>query len=94
MAETRSPQVARRCRLDESAGRVRPCVEEGCPFWEPGGAALDGRCAFESVDFERRPELVPELLLLRARLGSARTRDELRDARELFDRVLRRWAVF
>jgi len=22
----------------------------GCPFWEPGGAVLSGRCAFERLD--------------------------------------------
>jgi hypothetical protein len=94
MAGTRSPEATRRCRLDESVGRTRPCVERGCPFWEPGGAALEGRCAFEPVDFERRPELVPQLLQLRERLAAARTDEEERDARELFLRLLGQYAVY
>jgi hypothetical protein len=94
MAGARSTQVARRCRLDQSAGRIRPCVEGDCPFWEPGGAALEGRCAFESVDFDRDPELVPQLLRLRERLASARSDKEARDARELFLRLLGKHPVF
>jgi hypothetical protein len=57
------------CRLDELDGRLRPCPEDQCPFWEPGGAVLDGRCAFEQLDLAGRNELVSELLRVRALLS-------------------------
>jgi hypothetical protein len=88
MGRTHAPQRTRLCRLEQSAGRARPCAEAACPFWEPGGAALEGRCAFEGVDFERRPELAVRLLVLRARLESPDGEEEAREARALFLGVL------
>jgi hypothetical protein len=55
------------CRLAAAALRDEACAAR-CPFWEPGGAVLDGRCAFETVDIEGRGPLVTELLDLRGRL--------------------------
>jgi hypothetical protein len=87
MSGTRSVRTAV-CRLDEALGRPHPCTTAACPFWQPGGAVLEGRCVLEHVDFERRPELAPELLDARRRLERARTEDEARDAHELVLRVL------
>jgi len=72
--------VGRPCRLDALAGGESLCPEEGCPFWEPGGAVLEGRCAFERLDLAGRPALVSELLRVRERLGA---RAAGKDARAL-----------
>ena len=56
------------CRLDALAGATTLCSEGECPFWEPGGAVLEGRCAFEKVDLACRPEVVSELRRLREKL--------------------------
>lgn len=58
-------QMTRTCRLDALAGATTLCTEGDCPFWEPGGAVLEGRCAFERLDLLRRPDVVSELLRLR-----------------------------
>jgi hypothetical protein len=76
------------CRLERAAGRNAPCPEEACPFWEPGGAVLEGRCAFDRLDLTGRPEVVAELLRVRYALGSAVSQDAERDARHLFHRLL------
>jgi hypothetical protein len=60
------------CRLHATLGRAEECPENACAFWEPGGAVLAGRCAFEDLDVEGRPELAPFLLRIRERLESAR----------------------
>jgi len=80
------------CRLEQVAGREAPCPEAGCPFWEPGGAVLDGRCAFERLDLERRPEVASELVRVRRLLESAVSESEERHARHLFHRALNRSA--
>ncbi len=82
---TPSGGTARLCRIAAAIGRAEPCSENGCPFWEPGGAALEGRCAVERLDLHGRDD-VPELLLrLRARLGEAvTTADAERARRELY----------
>jgi hypothetical protein len=59
------------CRLDESAGHERRCTEDECVFWEPGGAVVEGRCAFEQLDLAARPGLVAELIRLRDLLDAA-----------------------
>ena len=63
--------MTRICRLDAAAGPERVCSEGGCSFWEPGGAVVEGRCAFEQVDLAGRPGLVSELLRLRDLLDAA-----------------------
>lgn len=63
--------MTRTCRLDSLAGTTTLCTEGDCPFWEPGGAVLDGRCAFEGLDLLRRPAVVSELLRLREELAAA-----------------------
>jgi hypothetical protein len=59
------------CRLDALAGRDKLCPEDGCPFWEPGGAVLEGRCAFERLDLAGRPAVASELLRIREVLDAA-----------------------
>jgi hypothetical protein len=80
--------MSRICRLEQVTGREAPCPEAGCPFWEPGGAVLEGRCAFERLDLEGRPQVVSELLRVRRLLESAVSEAEERDARHLFHRAL------
>lgn len=74
------------CRLEALAGRERPCPEDACPFWEPGGAVLEGRCALEQVDLAGRSAVVSELLHLRDRLHA--TAVEEQQARGLYRRLL------
>lgn len=58
------------CVLDAARGVVRPCVEQDCPFWEPGGAVVEPGCALVrlGVDIERRVEA-----LLRGRSSGLRS---------------------
>lgn len=65
------------------------CPEERCPFWESGGAIVEGGCAFERVDLPDDPELADWLLEIRAKLESARTHGEEREALRLYHRLLK-----
>ncbi len=58
-------------RSKRPSARSRPVPEDACPFWEPGGAALVGRCAFEELDVAADAALATWLLELRERLASA-----------------------
>jgi len=76
------------CKLQYALGRVEACPESGCPFWEPGGAALEGRCAVEQIDFAARPDLAELLVRVRLELERVRTRREADEVRSLFYRLL------
>lgn len=76
------------CKLQYELGRVEECPESACPFWEPGGAVLDGRCAVERLDLVGRPEVADWLIRIRKRLDAAKTDDEEAAARSLFYRLL------
>lgn len=80
----------RLCRLQYNAGRVEDCPEDRCPFWEPGGVALDGRCAIEHVDLRANDEVVHWLLDLRSGLERAQATGEPPEAqtRRLFYRLV------
>jgi hypothetical protein len=80
--------MIRSCRLEQVVGHDAPCPSARCPFWEPGGAVLEGRCAFERLDIGGRPQVATELLRLRRLLESAVSEGEERHARHLFHRVL------
>lgn len=80
--------MSRPCRLDALAGRERVCPEAKCPFWEPGGAVVEGRCAFERLDLAGRPVLVSKLLRLREELSVPVDGDEERRVRRLYHRLL------
>ena len=81
--------ISRTCRLASAVGAVERCTESGCPFWEPGGAALEGRCAFERVALDQRPELARWLVELRPRLAGGANDAEGRAARAVYDQFLR-----
>jgi hypothetical protein len=76
------------CALEHAVGRAGSCPESDCPFWEPGGAVLMGRCAFERLDLSGRSELARELLRIRDSLDSPAAVDAELEARHRFHRLL------
>ena len=80
--------MERMCRLEHQVGRRERCPEEACPFWEPGGAVLDGRCAFDLLDLDGRQEVAGELLRVRRMLTAADTEADERRVRRQFYRLL------
>ena len=91
--ERRRVSVAQgHCRLAAVAHRDEACTEV-CPFWEPGGVVLEGRCAFETVDLEGRAPLVVELLELRGRFVELGVDVHLEELRHVFHRVLNEHGV-
>ena len=77
----------RRCRLQYAAGRFEACPEDACPFWEPGGAVLDGRCAIEQLELPAGSELILRLLTLRKDLEAASAGREAQESLRLFYRL-------
>jgi hypothetical protein len=82
------PHTARLCSLEAAVGRAEACPEDACPFWEPGGAALDGRCAFEQLDVATDAALARWLLDIRGRLSSAISAEDVEAARSAFRHLL------
>jgi hypothetical protein len=80
--------MTRLCALERAVGRSEPCPERGCPFWEPGGAVLSGRCAFERLDLSGRPEVALELLRIRELLEPPASAGAEPAPRHLFHRLL------
>ena len=80
--------TTRLCSLEAAVGRLEACPEGGCPFWEPGGAALGGRCAFEQLDVTADAALAEWLLELRKRLASAESTAAAHEAHTLFCHLL------
>ena len=76
------------CTLEATVGRHEACPEGACPFWEPGGAALDGRCAFEELDIEADASLATWLLEIRERLASAESTAAADEVHSLFSHLL------
>jgi hypothetical protein len=74
----------RQCRMASIAGRPEACPEDLCPFWEPGGAVLPGRCGFEQIDLADNPDLAGFLLRIRHALERARASEDEHEARRLF----------
>ena len=81
-------QTPRLCSLEVAVGRAGACPEDACPFWEPGGAALGGRCAFEQLGVT--PEAGPAawLLEIRGRLEAASSAEDERALRAAFHHLL------
>ena len=80
--------TTRLCSLEAAVGKLETCPEGACPFWEPGGAALAGRCAFEQLEVTADVPLAAWLLELRARLASAESTVAADAARSLFGHLL------
>lgn len=78
--------TTRLCLLEAAVGKVEACPEGGCPFWEPGGAALGGRCPFEKLEADGA--LATWLLEIRERLASAESTAAADEARSLFSHLL------
>jgi hypothetical protein len=76
------------CSLAAAVGKSEACPEEACPFWEPGGAALQGRCAFERLGLSADAELASWLLEIRERLGAVSSAEEERALRGVFHHLL------
>ena len=81
-------RTTRLCSLEAAVGKAEACPEGGCPFWEPGGAVLGGRCAFEELDVEADVALATWLLEIRERLASAESTAAADEARNLFSHLL------
>ena len=77
-----------RCTLKAVLGKVEACTEERCPFWEPGGAALGGRCAVEELGLSPDAPLATWLLEIREKLAAASSADEERAMRGVFHQLL------
>jgi hypothetical protein len=80
--------MGRICRLEQQVGHPEHCPEDACPFWEPGGAVLAGRCAFDHLDLDGRPGVAAELLRVRLMLEAVDTEAEDRRVRREFYRLL------
>ncbi|HEY8107467.1 MAG TPA: hypothetical protein VIC70_02090 [Gaiellaceae bacterium] len=80
--------ATRLCSLESAVGKREACPEGACPFWEPGGAVLDGRCAVEELDLAADAALAAWLLEIRARLASAESTAGVDAARRLFSHLL------
>jgi hypothetical protein len=83
-----TPQEARLCSLEVTVGKPHACPGDACPFWEPGGAALHGRCAVEELGVVADPALASWLLEIRAKLDAASSEDEERAMRGVFHQLL------
>jgi hypothetical protein len=81
-------RTTRLCTLEATVGKTESCPEDRCPFWEPGGAALGGRCAFEELGITADEALASWLLEIRERLDSARSTAEADEVRRLFSHLL------
>jgi hypothetical protein len=80
--------TTRLCSLEAAVGKTEACPEDACPFWEPGGAALGGRCAFEEVGVAPDAALATWLLEIRQKLEATSPEDEERAMRAVFHHLL------
>lgn len=88
MAIPHTTETRRLCSLEAAVGNAEACPEDACPFWEPGGAVLNGRCAFEQLGMSADSELAAWLLEIRVRLASANSVEDERAERSLFRHLL------
>jgi hypothetical protein len=80
--------TTRLCTLETADGKVEACPEDTCPFWEPGDAALVGRCAFEELDVAADAGLATWLLELRERLAATESTAAAAAAHSFFSHLL------
>jgi hypothetical protein len=78
----------RLCSLAAAVGTSEPCPEEACPFWEPGGAVLGGRCALDKLGLVPDAPVATWLLEIRRALGAAGSAEEERALRSAFHHLL------
>jgi len=76
------------CSLEAAVGRAEACPEGACPFWEPGGAVLNGRCAVEELGVPADADLAAWLLEIREKLGAASSKEEEHAMRSVFHQLL------
>jgi hypothetical protein len=76
------------CRLQYAVGRIEECGRARCAFWEPGGAVLPGRCAFDELDLSGRPAVAQLLLQIRVRLADTAVAEHDTRTRRLFYHLL------
>jgi hypothetical protein len=81
-------QTTRLCSLKAAVDKAEACPEDTCAFWEPGGAALAGRCAFERLGLSASADLASWLLEIRERLEAASSPGEERVLRNAFHHLL------
>jgi len=88
MATNLESNGVRLCHLQYRAGRIEPCGEGDCPFWEE--AALPGGCLLQrlDLDLDAKPDLVHALLQIRRALAHSVTSEDEQDARSLFYRLV------
>jgi hypothetical protein len=80
-------QIGLNCTLHLAAGTIKPCTDDRCAFWEPGGAVAARGCLIERLGVEvRRSDLAAYLLETRERLEQARDRCEAEAAHRKFSR--------
>jgi len=85
--DAEAARQTRSCRLAALAQRDDACTPT-CPFWEPGGAVLEGRCAFDTVELNGRTPLVMELLELRQRFHELGVDGHVEELRHTFHRIV------
>jgi hypothetical protein len=81
-------QTTRVCRLEATVGKAAECPEDACPFWDPGGAVLYGRCAVEELGVVADVSLASWLLEIREKLATASSADEEHAMRSVFHQLL------
>jgi hypothetical protein len=81
-------QRRRFCSLAAAVGEYEACPEEACPFWEPGGVALGGRCAVEQLGVAADAALARWLLEIRKKLAATSSESEERAMRGVFHHLL------
>jgi hypothetical protein len=82
------PHTQRLCSLEVVVGKDGVCPEEACPFWEPGGAALGGRCAVDELGGVTDPAVSAWLLEIREKLLAASSEENERAMRAVFHQLL------
>jgi len=81
-------QTTRLCSLEKAVGKTEACPEGACPFWEPGGAALGGRCAVESFGVATDANLAAWLLEIREKLAASSSEEDEHVMRGIFHYLL------
>lgn len=78
------------CALHLALGDREACPGAACAFWEEGGAVVEEGCSFDRVrlEFHARPNVARWLLGVRRSLESARSAEDVAQARDALNCVL------